>query len=162
MALPSHHTTASTRPTDLARLRKLGKAANHVALGALLRAHDLLGLAAGRHLREARAQADPVRHLHARLEKAELKARLAWQVVDLLRARLAKIPERNRPYYSPAQRFQILELRRLLGWTRAEAASALMVCPNTIGNWEAQVQPRSSPRLRSSASPTPSEAWSRR
>jgi transposase InsO family protein len=34
-----------------------------------------------------------------------------------------------------------LELKRLLGWTRAEAAATLLVCPNTIGNWESQVEP---------------------
>ncbi len=154
MAPSSDHTIASTRPPDLARLRKLGKAANRVALGALLRAHDLLGLAAGRHLREARAQQDPIRRLQARLEEAELKARLAWQTVDILRARLSKIPEKNRPYYTPAQRFQILELKRLLGWTRAETASAVMVCPNTIGNWEGQVQPGKD-TVGSTVKPTP-------
>ncbi|MCM2256261.1 MAG: DDE-type integrase/transposase/recombinase, partial [Vicinamibacteria bacterium] len=128
-------------PPDPSRIRDLGQAASRVALQALLRAHDLLGHATGHHLRDARAQADPVRHLQARVEEAELKARLAWDITDILRARLGKIPEGRRPYYSPAHRFRILELKRLLGWTRAETAATFLVCPNTIGNWEAQVQP---------------------
>lgn len=131
----------ASAPVDPSRLRSLRDAASRVALRALLSAHDLLGHATGRHLRDARAQDDPLCALSARLEEAELKARLAWDIVELLRARLGKIPEGRRPYYSPAQRFRILELKRLLGWTRAEAATTFLVCPNTVGNWEAQVRP---------------------
>ncbi|MCL4821280.1 MAG: hypothetical protein KJ067_19705 [Vicinamibacteria bacterium] len=82
---------------DPARFRALGRAASRVALDALLRAHDLLGHAAGRHLREARAEADPLRHVQARRDEAELKSRIAWDTVDILRARLGKIPEGRRP-----------------------------------------------------------------
>jgi transposase InsO family protein len=139
---------------DPARLRSLGRAASRVALDALLRAHDLLGHATGRHLREARAEADPLRHLQARLDEAELKARIAWDTVAILRARLGKIPEGRRPYYTPAQRFRILELKSLLGWTRAEAAATFLVCTNTIGNWEGQVRPGSD-TIGSTVKPTP-------
>jgi transposase InsO family protein len=144
---------AITSP-DLSRFRNLGDAASRIALQALLRAHDLLGHATGHHLREARAQDDPLRVLQARVEEAELKARLAWDVVELLRARLAKIPEGRRPYYSPAHRFQILGLKHLLGWTRSEAAATFLDCPNTIGNWEAQVRPGTN-TVGSTVKPTP-------
>jgi hypothetical protein len=125
----------------LRRFRQLGQSANRLAMAALLQAHSLLGLAAGRHLREARAQEDPLRNLQARLEEAELKAQLAWEALDVVRARLAKIPERHRPYYSPAQRFRIVEIKRLLGWTREETATTFLVCQNTISNWEAAIDP---------------------
>lgn len=138
--MPNVRSSPPLPNADPARLRRLGKAATRLAISALLQAHDLLGHAAGRQLREARAEADPLRHLQGRLDEAELKARLAWEIVDMLRARLAKIPEGRRPYYTPAHRFQILTLKRLLGWTRAEAAATFLVCPNTIGNWEGQVQ----------------------
>lgn len=141
MPTDASHDTAPEPPPDLGRKRRLGEAAAHIALGALLQAHDLLGRATGRHLREARAQEDPLRHLQARLEQAELMARLAWKIVQILQARLTKIPECRRPHYSPAQRFQILETKRLMGWTRQEAGGNFLVCPNTIGNWEAQVRP---------------------
>ena len=133
--------SAAATPPDLRRFRQLGQAASRVAMAALLQAHSLLGLATGRHLREARAQEEPLRHLQGRLEEAELKARLAWRVVEILEARLARIPERRRPHYSPARRFAILEIKRLMGWTRQEAGHTFLVCPNTIGNWEAQVRP---------------------
>lgn len=147
-------TTPDERPTDLTRFRKLGQAASRLAVGAVLHAHELLGHATGRHLRETRSQDDPLRHLQARLEEAELKARLAWDIAHLLRCRLGKIPEGRRPYYTPAQRFEILEIKRLLGWTRTEAAGTFMVCPNTIGNWEGQVQPGST-TVGSTVKPTP-------
>ena len=110
-------------------------------MAALLQAHTLLGLATGRHLREARAQDDPLRNLQGRLEEAELKAQLAWEALQIGLARLAKLPERHRPYYTPAQRFRIVEIKRLLGWTREETAATFLVCQNTISNWEAAVDP---------------------
>lgn len=133
--------TTTTTPPDLRRFRQLGQSASRVAMAALLQAHSLLGLATGRHLREARAQDDPLRNLQGRLEEAELKAQLAWEALQIVLARLAKIPERHRPYYTPAQRFRIVEIKRLLGWTREEAATAFLVCQNTISNWEAAVDP---------------------
>ena len=141
--MPSNtcHATAPEAPPDLGRRRRLGAAATNLALGALIQAHDLLGRATGRHLREARAQEEPLPHVQGRLEEAELKARLAWKVVEILQARLARIPERRRPHYSPAQRFRVLEIKRLMGWTLQEAGDTFLVCPNTIGNWEGQVRP---------------------
>lgn len=133
--------TTATTPSDLRRIRHLGQAANRLAMAALLQAHSLLGLATGRHLREARAQEDPLRNLRARLEEAELKAQLAWEALHVVQARLAKIPERRRPHYSPAQRFRIIEIKRLLGWTHEETAATFLVCQNTISNWEAAVDP---------------------
>lgn len=50
--------------------------------------------------------------------------------------RLDKIPDRHRPYYTPAQRFRILEIKSLLGWNTEIAATTFRVCPNTISNWE--------------------------
>ena len=64
--------TITTTPPDLRRFRQVGQVANHLAMAALLQAHNLLSLATGRHLREARAQEDPLRNLQGRLEEAEL------------------------------------------------------------------------------------------
>jgi transposase InsO family protein len=74
--------------------------------------------------------------MQARLEEAQLHARLAWEIVDILSARFRKIPEKRRPHYSPAQRFRALEIRSLLGWSRDLAARVFLVCSNTISNWE--------------------------
>jgi hypothetical protein len=108
-----------------------------LALRATLEAAHLLGLAAGVQLRELRASKDPLLQAKARLDEAELHARLAWQAVEILASRLAKIPDRRRPYYSPAHRFGILEMKSLLGWSREQAARVFLVSPNTISNWEA-------------------------
>jgi hypothetical protein len=77
----------------------------------------------------------------ARIEEAELRARLAVEAAEILRARFAKIPERNRPYYTPAQRFRILEIRSVLAWNAPDTARAFLVCPNTILNWEQAADP---------------------
>src|SRR5258708_20996634 len=79
---------------------------------------------------------DPLVDLQARLQEADLRARLGWEVALILGARFAKIPERHRPYFTPSQRFRILEVRSLLAWSAQEAARVFLVCPNTVLNWE--------------------------
>jgi DNA-binding transcriptional regulator YiaG len=50
---------------------------------------------------------------------------------------------RHRPHYSPAARFEILELRNLLGWNQHRAAIQFLVSDNTISNWERDQSPES-------------------
>jgi len=61
------------------------------------------------------------------LEEAELRARLAGETAEILGARFSKLPERHRPFFTPAQRFRILEMRSLLAWSAQEAARATPV-----------------------------------
>lgn len=133
--------TETTPPVHLRLRGKLEEASERLALRAALTASHLLGLAAGTHLRELRGLDDPLANLQARLEEAELRARLAWDAADTLRARFAKVPERHRPYYSPASRFRILEIKNLLAWSAQEAARVFLVCPNTVLNWEQAADP---------------------
>ena len=100
-----------------------------------------MGLATGTHLRKLRGQNDPLVELQARLEEAELRARLAGEIAEILGARFGKLPERQRPYFTPAQRFRILEIRSLLAWSAQDAARVFLVCPNTILNWEKAADP---------------------
>jgi transposase InsO family protein len=88
-----------------------------------------------------RGTRSPLCDLHARLQQAELSARLAWEVVEILSSRLEKIPDRRRPHYSPSHRFRILELKSLLGWSREAAARVFLVCANTLSNWERSADP---------------------
>jgi len=111
------------------------------ALRAVLDATHLLGLATGTHLRRLRELNDPLAELQVRLQEAELRARLAWETAELLGSRFAKIPEKHRPYFTPAQRFRILEIRNLLAWNAHETARAFLVCSNTILNWEKAADP---------------------
>lgn len=111
------------------------------ALRAVLDATHLLGLTTGTHLRKLRELSDPLADLQARLQEAELRARLAWETAELLGARFAKIPEKHRPYFSPAQRFRVLEIRNLLAWNAHETARVFLLCSNTILNWEMAADP---------------------
>jgi len=61
----------------------------------------------------------------------------------MLGTRLDKIPDRHRPYYSPAHRFRILEIKNFLGWNREVAARLFRICPNTLSNWEKHADPDS-------------------
>src|SRR5262249_35789178 len=88
-----------------------------------------------------RATNDPLAGAMAQLKEADLRARLAWSIVEILGSRLDKIPDRQRPHFTPAQRFRILEIKALLGWNRDIAARLFRVCPNTISNWEKQADP---------------------
>jgi transposase InsO family protein len=128
-------------PVHLRLRRALGDASEQVALRAALTASHLLGLATGTHLRRLRAERDALVQLQARLEEAELRARLATEALEILGARFARLPERRRPHFSPGQRFRILEIRNLLGWSAHEVARVFLVCSNTVLNWEAVADP---------------------
>lgn len=130
-----------TPPVHL-RLRKaFDEATERIALRAVLTASHLLGLATGTHLRRLRSDQDAVVQFQARLEEAELRARLAIEALEILGARFAKLPERRRPHFGPAQRFRILEMKSVLGWSAHETARVFLVCPNTILNWEKAADP---------------------
>ena len=120
----------SMLPLRLKLRSRLTDAKERFALRATLTAAHLLGLATGKHLRDLRASHDPLLRLQSRLEQAQLDARLAWEIVEILAARFSKIPERRRPHYSPSVRFRILELKNLLGWSR-EIAAASSSSPRT-------------------------------
>ena len=66
---------------------------------------------------------------------------LPLMAASILAERFAKVPERNRPYYSHAQRFRILEIRNLLAWNARDTARTFLVCANTILNWEHSADP---------------------
>ena len=89
-------------PLHLRVRGKIDAATERLALRAALTASHLLGLATGTHLRELRGHDEPLLRLQARVEDAELRARLAWEALETLRARFDKIPERHRPYFTPA------------------------------------------------------------
>ena len=126
----------SLLPLRLKLRSRLTDAKERFALRATLTAAHLLGLATGKHLRDLRASNDPLLRLQSRLEQAQLDARLAWEIVEILATRFSKIPERRRPHYSASVRFRILELKNLLGWSREIAARVFLLSPNTLTNWE--------------------------
>jgi hypothetical protein len=52
--------------------------------------------------------------------------------------RLDKLPERRRLHYTPAQRWRILEIKRLLALSSEEAARLFRVSMGTVLRWEAE------------------------
>lgn len=135
--------TATPLPIHL-RVRGLKDGATQrLANRAILYAAHLMGVAAGTHLSEFRGRDGGYQDLKARLDRAEVLASVAWRILGLLQARLRKVPDRHRPHYSPAARFEILEIRNLLGWNQARTAEQFLVTDNTIGNWERDQSPES-------------------
>ena len=59
------------------------------------------------------------------------------------RSRFERIPEGRRPYFTPAQRFRILEIKSLLGWSARDIAREFLLCTNTILNWQIAADPAS-------------------
>ena len=48
---------------------------------------------------------------------------------------MASLPPHRRPYYPPAERMAILELRAARGWSLTHTAVAFLVCPKTVASW---------------------------
>lgn len=160
---------APARPPVHLKLRgMIEDATERLAIRAALSAAHLLGLATGIHLRRTRGTKDPLADTQARLEEANLRARIAWETVEILTGRFQKIPEKQRPYYSPTLRFRILELKSLsAGQPRMPPASSSSAqTPSSIGSaTPTRMRRRPAPpssRFRPSAAwPTSSATWLR-
>jgi putative transposase len=113
------------------------------ALLALFKAQHLLGLVLAKRLVEMRASDDPVLAAFAKAEAGALLVHVLREALDILGARLDKLPERRRPQYTPSQRFQILSLKNLAGLTQPETASLFRVAVGTIARWETVANPAS-------------------
>jgi putative transposase len=111
---------------------------DRIALAALRRATELLGLAIGTRLVEMREQGSPVQALMSRTEQDALHLRLLQETIDILAARWDKIPDRHRPHYTPEQRFRILRLRDLLALSREELARTFRISASTFDRWAAE------------------------
>lgn len=111
-----------------------------LALQALRKATRLLSLALASRLAELRDSGEPIQILHAKLEEHAILAALAWESVDIHAQRWDKIPDRRRPHYRGDLRFRILRLKDLLGLSRKETARLFRVSPETVANWEHEVE----------------------
>jgi transposase InsO family protein len=56
-----------------------------------------------------------------------------------LAERWHKIPERRRPHYTPHLRFEILELKSLLGLSQKETSQLFAISASTVARWEQEV-----------------------
>ncbi len=133
----------ATPPIRLRVRGAIDQAAEKLALRGAITAAHLFGIATGILLRQVRAMNDPLATALAQAQEAESKASVFARAAEILGARFDKLPERKRPFYTPRQRFQILELKNLLGWPADPVAKLFRICAHTIMNWELHADPAS-------------------
>jgi transposase InsO family protein/DNA-binding transcriptional regulator YiaG len=127
-----------------------------LALRALVKSTHLLGLALAERLREYRDSGDPLLDRFAQLKEEALHAALLGETADILAVRWDKLPERQRPHYSPLARFRILRIRALLALSADETARMFRVSSGTVLRWERELQAApDQPTVGSLVKPTP-------
>jgi hypothetical protein len=117
------------------------KPIDRLALRALMKAQRLLSLALGQRLLELRASPDRVERALAGIEASTVLIHLLRETVDLLGARIDKLPARRRPHFTPVQRFRILQLTQLAGLSCDEASKLFRVSVATLSDWRASANP---------------------
>ena len=110
-----------------------------VALRALIKATRLLGFACGAQLAQYRNPREPLQAAFADVRRFALLAQSYEAISRILAERWQKVPERRRPHYTPHLRFQILELKSLLGLSQKETAQLFAISKNTVARWEQEV-----------------------
>jgi transposase InsO family protein/DNA-binding transcriptional regulator YiaG len=129
---------------------------DRVAMKALLRANDLLGMALGVRLAELRDSDDRLERVFAESEASAVYAKLMEERGDILAERWDRIPEGRRPHYRPLQRYRILRLKSLLALSRQATARLFRVSEFTIARWEQRVGSDSDDEARSeTVAPSP-------
>ena len=74
-------------------------------------------------------------HLKAHVERGDQEIGLLREELRIHKARMAQLPPHRRPYYRPAERMAILELRAARNWSLEQTAKAFLVTAETIASW---------------------------
>ena len=133
-----------TTPSDTLSVRALCAASaprfgDHLALRALLKAHALLSTALGIRLAELRESGLSDAQRFARMHELSWQLPAALSAARVLGERWSKIPERNRPHYTPQQRFEILHVKSVLVLSAKETASLFALSQATVHRWVAEL-----------------------
>jgi len=130
--VPSHDEFADLALRSIAHQHSLPEP----ALEAVLEAHRLLGLSLGVEIAERRNHDDALQNAVAdgRLYQTLLHA--YQEIASILVDHVQKIHRSHRAHYSPEQRFRILRVKGLLGWTQNQTAGCFDVATNTVARWE--------------------------
>jgi transposase InsO family protein len=112
----------------------------HKAHAILIDAHSLLGILLGYRLVELRAKDDPLMSAQAKIEELEARIATLDEILALLGARWDKIPDRERPHYTPEQRFRIVRIRRALHLSAGDTARIFRVSIDTIYEWDREAR----------------------
>ncbi len=73
--------------------------------------------------------------LRSELDQARQEIALLEQELKLKDVRMARVPARHRPYYQPAERLAILELRAARSWSLRQTARRFHLQPATVAGW---------------------------
>jgi len=112
--------------------------ADRALLATMLRAMELLGRLVGTQLAVMRNTGEPVQVLAAQVT-AQTVVVGAWrQACEIMAARWDRVPPRERPHYTPEQRFRILEVQRTLGLSAKRTARLFVLDPSTVARWSAE------------------------
>ena len=79
-----------------------------------------------------------IKRLKGKLERARNEINLLKEEIRIKDARMQKIPPKNRTYYTPYERLNILELKAIHGWNNRQTANVFQVKPDTISSWAKQ------------------------
>jgi transposase InsO family protein len=137
------HATPETLAERIFQRALTRKPLDRLALRALAKATRLLSLALGQRLAEMRASDDARERELALSSSSALLVHAQREIIDFLGARLDKLPPRQRPHYTPTQRFRILQIKSLLGLAQDEIAALVRVSVGTIAGWETNANPAS-------------------
>ncbi len=83
----------------------------------------------------AAGSASSVKRMMAERDDALLDANLLKREIAVLRRNRASLPHEKRPHYSPQDRREILQIRRLRRWSLRMTAHHFVLHYNTIWNW---------------------------
>ncbi|MFO7870509.1 MAG: DDE-type integrase/transposase/recombinase [Kiritimatiellia bacterium] len=78
--------------------------------------------------------------LAGRLDRARNEITLLREEIRIKGARMRKIPARHRPFYPPAERMAILEMKAVRGWNLRQTAEAFLVEPEAVASWMKRVE----------------------
>ncbi|MEM1108874.1 MAG: integrase core domain-containing protein [Planctomycetota bacterium] len=81
----------------------------------------------------------------ARRDHLHVENELLRRELTVLRGQRAAMNPHKRPDYLPEQRFEILQLMRLRGWSCEEAARRFVLHPNTIRGWRQAIEGKRDP-----------------
>ena len=80
----------------------------------------------------------PVR-MAAQLKRLKMENAQLKEMIAIKDARMIRLDPKRRPYYSPAERMRILELKSITGMSNKQAAEVFLVSNITIASWKKRI-----------------------
>ena len=105
------------------------------AVRGMSKALELAAMLYGRLLGRIECWQRPRAQLLATVQVSEHKRLMTENILQILKARMARVAPHRRPHYTPMERRQILELKAGYNWSIQETARLFQVEPNTVAAW---------------------------